>query len=141
MPCPRSRSVKMIWIRPVLGQPQPSSPTKTQVLFPCPDFLLTHIHALTQRNPGACELCGVNVNRSSDWAKHLATLKCRQAAFNQSQGGTVLHIYHQVFFMFNFFFFSAISIQCFGSAYIFMRIRIRDPENFHADPDPGRKLI
>ena len=26
--------------------------------------------------------------------------------------------------------------QCFGSAQVFMRIRIQDPKNVHMDPDP-----
>ena len=46
-----------------------------------------YIHLRAQRGPGACEVCGLYLSRggTTDWHKHLATLKCRQAAFNQSQ--------------------------------------------------------
>jgi hypothetical protein len=45
------------------------------------------LSAPAQRGPGICEICGLYLSRGgvADWLKHLATLKCRQAAYNQSQ--------------------------------------------------------
>ena len=48
-----------------------------------------------------------------------ATLPSHNFHVLQSDGGGLKHIQY----------------QCFGSAYVFMRIRIQDPKNIHMDPD------